>query len=154
MFLNIFTIEENIAFGIEREQIDHSKIIKAAEWAQISTLIDDLKYGYQTLVGERGMRLSGGQRQRIGLARAFYKQSDVLVLDEATSALDDQTESAVMKSIENMDDDITVLIIAHRLTTLKNCDKIIKFEKDFSYKTLTYDELMTQNSNTEEIYAS
>ena len=154
IYLTDGTIEENIAFGIEREQIDHSQITKAAEWAQISTLIDDLKYGYQTLVGERGMRLSGGQRQRIGLARAFYKQSDVLVLDEATSALDDQTESAVMKSIENMDDDITVLIIAHRLTTLKNCDKIIKFEKDFSYKTLTYDELMTQNSNTEEIYAS
>ena len=154
IYLTDGTIEENIAFGIEKDQIDHSKIIKAAERAQISSLIDDLKYGYQTLVGERGMRLSGGQRQRIGLARAFYKESDVLVLDEATSALDDQTESAVMKSIENMDDDITVLIIAHRLTTLKNCDKIIKFEKDFSYKTLTYDELMMQNNKTEDIYAS
>ena len=154
IYLTDGTIEENIAFGIEKDQIDHSKILKAAERAQISSLIDDLKYGYQTLVGERGMRLSGGQRQRIGLARAFYKESDVLVLDEATSALDDQTESAVMKSIENMDDDITVLIIAHRLTTLKNCDKIIKFEKDFSYKTLTYDELMMQNNKTEDIYAS
>ena len=154
IYLTDGTIEENIAFGIEKDQIDHAKIIKAAERAQISSLIDDFKYGYQTLVGERGMRLSGGQRQRIGLARAFYKESDVLVLDEATSALDDQTESAVMKSIENMDDDITVLIIAHRLTTLKNCDKIIKFEKDFSYKTLTYDELMMQNNKTEDIYAS
>ncbi len=154
IYLTDGTIEENIAFGIEKDQIDHSKILKAAERAQISSLIDDLKYGYQTLVGERGMRLSGGQRQRIGLARAFYKESDVLVLDEATSALDDQTESAVMKSIENMDDDITVLIIAHRLTTLKNCDKIIKFEKDFSYKTLTYDELMMQNNKSEDIYAS
>ena len=153
IYLTDGTIEENIAFGVERDQIDYSKITKAAERAQISSLIDDLKYGYQTLVGERGMRLSGGQRQRIGLARAFYKESDVLVLDEATSALDDQTESAVMKSIENMDDDITVLIIAHRLTTLKNCDMIIKFEKDFSYKNLTYDELMMQKRKTEDIYA-
>ena len=116
IYLTDGTIEENIAFGIPKELIDRDKLESAARQAQIVELIEELDEGYQTLVGERGMKLSGGQRQRIGLARAFYKKSDVLILDEATSALDDDTESAVMDSIENFDKDITVLIIAHRLT--------------------------------------
>ena len=97
------------------------------------------------------MRLSGGQRQRVGVARALYKKSDVLILDEATSALDDETESAVMEAIENIDDDVTVIIIAHRLTTLKSCDKIVKFEKNHSTQILTYEEVMSLSKNIGDI---
>ena len=151
IYLTDGTIEENIAFGIPREQIDHQRVEKAAKQAQIADLVETWENGYQTLVGERGMRLSGGQRQRVGVARAFYKKSDVLILDEATSALDDETESAVMEAIENIDDDVTVIIIAHRLTTLKSCDKIVKFEKNHSTQILTYEEVMSLSKNKGDI---
>ena len=151
IYLTDGTIEENIAFGIPREQIDHQRVEKAAKQAQIADLVETWENGYQTLVGERGMRLSGGQRQRVGVARAFYKKSDVLILDEATSALDDETESAVMEAIENIDDDVTVIIIAHRLTTLKSCDKIVKFEKNHSTQILTYEEVMSLSKNIGDI---
>ena len=154
IYLTDGTIEENIAFGVPKDLIEIDKLEKAARQAQIAELIEELDEGYQTLVGERGMKLSGGQRQRIGLARAFYKQSDVLILDEATSALDDDTETAVMDSIEKFDKDITVLIIAHRLTTLKSCDKIFKFEKDYVYKTISYTELMNSKKNKENIHVN
>jgi len=147
IYLTDGTIEENIAFGIPIEKIDHQRVKKAAQEAQISELVESWKDGYKTLVGERGTRLSGGQRQRLGLARAFYKESDVLILDEATSALDDDTESAVMEAINNIDKQITVIIIAHRLTTLKNCDQIVKFETDYQTRILTYEELMNLNKN-------
>ena len=98
--------------------------------------------GYQTFVGERGIRLSGGQRQRIGIARALYKQANVLIFDEATSALDNETEQAVMDAIEDLGEEITILIIAHRLTTLKGCDEIIKLEKDFNIKSGTYKDVI------------
>jgi len=152
IYLSDGTIEENIAFGIPREQIDRLRVEKAAQQAQIAELVEGWENEYQTLVGERGMRLSGGQRQRVGVARAFYKQSDVLILDEATSALDDETESAVMESIEGIDEEITVIIIAHRLTTLKSCDKIVKFEKNHSTQILTYEEVMNSNKNKGDIY--
>ena len=147
IYLTDGTIEENIAFGIPIEKINHERVKKAAQEAQISKLVESWKDGYKTLVGERGTRLSGGQRQRLGLARAFYKESDVLILDEATSALDDDTESAVMEAINNIDKQITVIIIAHRLTTLKNCDQIVKFETDYQTRILTYEELMNLNKN-------
>jgi len=101
---------------------------KAAEQAQISELISSWKDGYNTFVGERGIRLSGGQRQRIGIARALYKDADVLVFDEATSALDNKTEKSVMDAIEGLNKDLTILIIAHRLTTLSVCDRIIELK--------------------------
>ena len=101
------------------DQVDEARVIKAAKKAQIHDLVEGWDEGYDTLVGERGIRLSGGQRQRVGIARAFYKESDLLILDEATSALDNSTELAVMDSIENFDSNITVIIIAHRLTTKK-----------------------------------
>ncbi|NTW83805.1 MAG: ABC transporter ATP-binding protein [Chlorobiaceae bacterium] len=126
IFLADSTIEENIAFGVEKERIDHDRVRFVARQAQIADVIEEWPKKYDTYVGERGVRLSGGQRQRIGIARALYKQTDVIIFDEATSALDTDTESAVMQAIEDMDRNITILIIAHRLTTLKNCDQIVR----------------------------
>ena len=147
IYLSDGTIEENIAFGLPSDEIDHDRVLKAAKKAQISTLIENWEKGYKTLVGERGTRLSGGQRQRVGLARAFYKQTDVLILDEATSALDDETELAVMDSIEGFDEELTVVIIAHRITTLKSCDMIVKLGQNYTTQILSYQELINlQNS--------
>jgi len=125
IFLADTTIEENIAFGIPKEQIDQTLLRLAAKQAQIADIIETWPKNYQTIVGERGIRLSGGQRQRIGIARALYKQADVIIFDEATSALDNETEKAVMQAIESLSKDLTVLIIAHRLSTLKNCTQIV-----------------------------
>jgi ATP-binding cassette subfamily B protein len=147
IYLSDGTIEENIAFGLPSDEIDHDRVLEAAKKAQISTLIENWEKGYKTLVGERGTRLSGGQRQRVGLARAFYKQTDVLILDEATSALDDETELAVMDSIEGFDEELTVVIIAHRITTLKSCDMIVKLGQNYTTQILSYQELINlQNS--------
>ena len=147
IYLSDGTIEENIAFGLPSDEIDHERVLEAAKKAQLSDLIENWEKGYQTLVGERGTRLSGGQRQRVGLARAFHKQTDVLILDEATSALDDQTELAVMDSIESFDEELTVVIIAHRTTTLKSCDMIIKLSSDYTMQILSYEELMNLKIN-------
>jgi len=144
IYLSDSTIEENIAFGIEKEKIDHQRVKKAAQQAQIAQLIEQWKDGYQTFVGERGVRLSGGQRQRIGIARALYKQANVLIFDEATSALDNETEQAVMDAIEGLNKEVTILIIAHRLTTLKDCDKIIKLEKDYAVRIGSYEEVINE----------
>jgi ATP-binding cassette subfamily B protein len=126
IFLTDSTIEENIAFGVPRHMIDLGRVKKAAREAQISESIESWPEQYKTVIGERGVRLSGGQRQRIGIARALYKQSDVIIFDEATSSLDSTTEQAVMESIEQLSDNLTLLIIAHRTTTLKNCNQIIE----------------------------
>jgi len=145
IYLSDSTIEENIAFGIEKELIDHQRVKKAAQQAQIAELIEQWKDGYQTFVGERGVRLSGGQRQRIGIARALYKQADVLIFDEATSALDSETEQVVMGAIEGLDKELTILIIAHRLTTLKGCNKIVKLDKNNTINILSYKEVLKLN---------
>lgn len=129
IFLVDATIAENIAFGIPYQKIDFELVEKVAEIAQLHDLILKSKNGYFTLVGERGVRLSGGQRQRIGIARGLYKRSNVLILDEATSALDLITEQKVMRGIFNLDSEITLLIIAHRLSTLDNCDKMVEIAK-------------------------
>ena len=100
------------------EEIDYARVYQAAQKAQIAGAIESWSKQYNTLVGERGVRLSGGQRQRIGIARALYKEADVIVFDEATSALDNDTERAVMEAIEDLGDELTVIIVAHRLTTL------------------------------------
>lgn len=125
IFLADTTIAENIAFGVPPGEIDHGRIRRAAAQAQIADDIESWSKGYLTNVGERGVRLSGGQRQRIGIARALYRNCDVIVLDEATSALDAETEAAVMQAIDGLSRDITVLVVAHRLTTLKNCTEIV-----------------------------
>jgi ABC-type multidrug transport system fused ATPase/permease subunit len=129
IYLADATILENIAFGVERREIDLARVHEAARKADIEEFILSRAAGYDTLVGERGVQLSGGQRQRVGLARALYRQSKVLVFDEATNALDDETEESVMQAIDRLGGDITVLIIAHRLTTLKNCDVICRVDQ-------------------------
>ncbi len=126
IFLADGTIEENIAFGQPRLKIDHDRVRRAARQAHIADDIETWPDQYQTFVGERGIRLSGGQRQRIGIARALYKNADVIIFDEATSALDNDTEQAVMDAIEGLSENLTVLIIAHRLTTLKKCTQVVK----------------------------
>ncbi len=126
IFLADVSIEENIAFGVPKDQIDYERVRQAARQSQIADIIGTWPRKYQTLVGERGVQLSGGQRQRIGIARALYKQADVIIFDESTSALDNETELAVMQAIEALSEDLTVLIIAHRLSTLKNCTQIVE----------------------------
>jgi len=126
IFLADGNIEENIAFGVPKDQIDRKRVVQAARQAQIADIIETWPSQYQTKVGERGIQLSGGQRQRIGIARALYKRADVIIFDESTSALDNETELAVMQAIEALSDDLTILIIAHRLSTLKNCTQIIE----------------------------
>ena len=128
IFLTDSSITENIAFGVKGNSIDIKRVKKAAEQAQIMSFIDTLENGLDTIVGERGIRLSGGQRQRIGIARALYKQPDLLILDEATSALDIETEELITKSVEKLDKNLTILIVAHRLSTLRKCDRIFKLK--------------------------
>jgi len=142
IFLADSTIEENIAFGVSKDKIDIERVRLAAEMAQISQVIDSWPKQYQTHVGERGIRLSGGQRQRIGIARALYKKADVIIFDEATSALDNETESAVMEAIEGLSKDLTLLIIAHRLTTLKNCTHIVKLSEGKISQTGSYEDIV------------
>jgi len=127
-YLSDASIEENIAFGVPRDQIDHKRVIESAQLAQLSKIVESWPDKYKTVVGERGGKLSGGQRQRIGIARAIYKQSDVMILDEATSALDMKTEREVMRSIKTLGKGITILIIAHRITTLRDCNQIYSLE--------------------------
>jgi len=129
IFLADASIAENIAFGVPPEDIDHDRVIAAAKAAHIDAFVtEELAQGYATFVGERGVRLSGGQRQRIGIARAFYHDADLIVFDEATSALDNLTEAEVMAAIDALPGDKTLLMIAHRLTTVTRCDRIIVME--------------------------
>ena len=126
IYLTDSSIAENIAFGLPSNQIDMVKVEKAAEQAQIGGFIESSPNGYNSFVGERGIRLSGGQRQRIGIARALYKQAQVLVFDEATSALDNETEAAVMEAIEGLSNELTILMIAHRLSSVARCNRVIE----------------------------
>jgi len=142
IFLADSTIENNIAFGVPKDQIDHKRVREAAQQAQIAESIQNWPDKYQTKVGERGMRLSGGQRQRIGIARALYKQANVIIFDEATSALDNKTEQEIMQAIEGLSKDLTILIVAHRLTTLKNCTQIIELHEGSIKKIGNYEQLV------------
>lgn len=142
IYLADTSIAENIAFGTPLEQIDLSRVRRAARQAQIEQTIEAWPAGYATRVGERGVRLSGGQRQRIGIARALYKQADVIVLDEATSALDNETESAVMQALEALSQDLTVVIIAHRLSTLRGCGQVVQLAEGAVVRMGTYSEIV------------
>lgn len=146
IFLSDSTIEENIAFGVPVNQICTERVKQAARQAQISEIIETWPKQYQTLVGERGIRLSGGQRQRIGIARALYKQADVIIFDEATSALDNETEHAVMQAIECLSRDLTLLIIAHRLTTLKSCTQIVELDEGGIKRIGSYQDIVNQSA--------
>ena len=143
IFLADSSIAENIAFGVVKDQIDPERVRDAARKAQIASIIDTWAKGYETVVGERGVRLSGGQRQRIGIARALYKRADVIIFDEATSALDTETEQAVMQAIESLSEDLTVIIIAHRITTLKNCSQIVELGDGVIKRISTYKEIIS-----------
>jgi ATP-binding cassette subfamily B protein len=143
IFLTDSTIEENIAFGVPKDRIDRARVVQAAQQAQIADSIDSWPKQYQTLVGERGVRLSGGQRQRIGIARALYKNADVIIFDEATSALDNETEHAVMQSIESLSTDLTLFIIAHRLTTLKSCTQIVELKGGKLHQLGSYQDIVS-----------
>ena len=148
IFLADTSVLENIAFGVPLEQIDFEKVRVAAERAQIANTIETWPDGYQTLVGERGVRLSGGQRQRIGIARALYKEADVIVFDEATSALDGETERAVMQAINSLGSDLTILIVAHRLTTLRECTQVVELEAGIVKRIGTYQEILGIENHT------
>ena len=141
IYLSDSSFAENIAFGMTMNSLDMNLVRKSAKQACISSMIESTSNGYQTLVGERGIRLSGGQRQRLGIARAFYKQTKLLILDEATSALDNQTEAEVMNSIQSLDRSMTVIIIAHRLSTVKYCDRILMLDEGRIVDNGTYDTL-------------
>jgi ABC-type multidrug transport system fused ATPase/permease subunit len=146
IFLVDGTVAENIAFGVPEAEIDHDRVRRAAERANVHRFIaEDLELGYQTKVGERGVRLSGGQRQRIGIARALYREPQILVLDEATSSLDGVAEAEVMDAIRALGGLLTLVIVAHRLTTLRACDRIFVLDGGRVADSGTYDSLMAGN---------
>lgn len=142
IFLADTTLSQNIAFGTPLHAIDPERVRAAAQHAQIGDFIDSMPQGFDSLVGERGVRLSGGQRQRIGIARALYKEASVLVLDEATSALDNSTERLVVDAINGLSRDLTVLMIAHRLSTVRACDTILELEHGRLVAQGTYEQLL------------
>lgn len=146
IFLCDDTVAKNVAFGIPEQDIDMNAVKRAAKIANIHDFIEkDLENGYNTIVGDRGIRLSGGQRQRIGIARALYHNPEVLVLDEATNALDNMTESVIMEAIQPLAHQKTIIIVAHKLSTLRECDQIFVFEKGKLHASGTYDELINAN---------
>ena len=128
VFLCDDTLRRNVAFGESDEDIDDERVIRSLDKAKMLDFVMSLPYGLDTITGDRGTRLSGGQRQRIAIARALYRQPEILVLDEATSALDTDTEAAVMDAINELYGEITLVIVAHRLTTIDKCDVVYKVE--------------------------
>ena len=147
IYLTDDTVAANIAFGVPKDQIDRAALERAARAAALHDFVmTDLADGYDTMVGERGIRLSGGQRQRIGIARALYRTPSLLIMDEATSALDNITERVVMEAVQNIRADTTIILIAHRLTTVKDCDRIFLLEKGRVAASGTYDELVDGNA--------
>jgi len=146
IYLTDSSIAENIAFGIAKEAIDRDALIKAAKIANVHDFVMGLEASYDTVVGERGVRLSGGQRQRIGIARALYNDPEVLLLDEATSALDSVTEEAVFTALANIMGKKTIIIIAHRLSTVKNCDEIFVLEEGRLKANGSYQQLLSSSA--------
>ena len=146
IFLSDDSIMANIAFRVEKKNINQEMIKKVSKIANLHQfVVNELPKQYETIIGERGVRLSGGQRQRIGIARALYNNPKVLILDEATSALDNKTEETVMEAINNLSKNITIILIAHRLNTVKDCDKIFLFDKGELKNEGTFDELISNN---------
>ncbi len=147
IYLSDDTVRNNIAFGVPEEEIDEERVERAVEAAQLKDFISRLPEGISTLIGERGVRLSGGQKQRIGIARALYNEPEVLVMDEATSSLDNVTERFVINAIERLKEGRTLIIIAHRLTTVKKCDKLYIIKGGEVVAEGSYDDLMEKNED-------
>jgi ATP-binding cassette, subfamily B, bacterial PglK len=146
IYLTDDTIAANIAYGVDREDIDQQALVDSALKANLHDfIINELPKGYDTVIGDRGVRLSGGQRQRIGLARAIYHRPQILVLDEATSALDNLTEQSVIESLGKLGHKMTVIIIAHRLNTLLNCDLIYLIDQGRVVASGKFNELNENN---------
>ena len=146
IYLSDDSILSNIAFGLTKDQIDLEAVKNAAKLANIDKFIEqELNDGYKTIIGERGIKISGGQRQRIGLARALYRNPSLLILDEGTSSLDNITEKLVMESINKLSENITVILIAHRLNTLKICDNIFVMSNSKIVAQGTYDKLLVES---------
>lgn len=144
IYLSDDTISNNIAFGINSKDIDQDEVERACKIANLHEFVtNELPLNYQTIIGERGIRLSGGQRQRLGIARALYNSPELLILDEATSALDNETEKKVMDAVNKINKNVTIILIAHRINTLKNCDIIYKLENGEIVDQGTYDEIIT-----------
>lgn len=152
IFLTDASIAENIALGVPAEEVDRERVVAAAKAAHIATFVmQDLPQGYDTFVGERGVRLSGGQKQRIGIARALYHDAELIVFDEATSALDNATESEVMAAIEALPGDKTVIMIAHRLSTVEKCDRIVVMDRGRMVGCGSWDTLLKTNASFQKI---
>ena len=143
IFISNDSILNNIAFGVEQNLIERSRVFEAASKACFSYEIEKMPLKYNTLAGERGSKLSGGQLQRLGIARALYQKKDLLILDEITSSLDKNTENQIIDLLEGLSPDLTIIIIAHRLTTLKNCNKV--FELSEGKLTQINDKKMLKN---------
>jgi ATP-binding cassette, subfamily B, bacterial PglK len=146
IYLSDGTIEENIAFGIPSREINRERVHRVAHQAKIANSIENWPLKYQTNVGERGISLSGGQRQRIGIARALYKEANVIIFDEATSALDIETEEEIITSLDDLSKELTIFVIAHRITTLKNCTRIVELNKGKISWSGTYMDLKKKGS--------
>ncbi|MEM8980550.1 MAG: ABC transporter ATP-binding protein [Pseudomonadota bacterium] len=155
IFLASRSVAQNIAFGIEEDEIDMDAIIEAAKAAELHDfIVTDLPQGYDTQVGERGLRLSGGQRQRLGIARALYSEPSVVVFDEATSAMDTLTEAAIMRSISELQKTKTVILVAHRLSTIETCDQILVMENGQLAGRGSYSELAANNPSFQALLAT
>ena len=142
VFLIDDTLRHNVAFGIDNDEIDNDRLQESLRQSKLIKVVEQLPQGVETILGENGVRLSGGQRQRVALARAFYHGRDILVMDEATSALDDQTEQEIVKEIDQLKGKKTMIVIAHRLTTLKHCNRIYKLENGRVVAVGSYKELI------------
>jgi len=151
IFLSDATIRENIAFGIPPELIDEERIRSAVKSAYMEEYVNQLPKGLDTVIGEAGVRLSGGQRQRIGIARALYHDPEILIMDEATSALDNQTERYVMESVEQLKKERTIIMIAHRLSTVRNADKLFLMNRGRIEASGTYDQLLAKSGKFREL---
>jgi ATP-binding cassette subfamily B protein len=154
IFLADATIAQNIALGVVPADVNMERVRRAAKQAHIAEFIEGQQQGYDAIIGERGVRLSGGQRQRIGIARALYKEADVLVFDEATSALDNTTEQSVMEAIQGLGPHLTVVLIAHRLTTVRACDMIFELDGGRVVAQGSYDELLVSSPGFRQMAAA